>query len=181
MNSRLFVRNLILNLSFFMLLSHQAYGQQKHAGERIKLSPLSVYKAGPFNTGAAEIVAFDPLSQRAFFTNGNKNSIDAISLTKPSKPTLDFSINLQAYGHVNSVAVKNGLVAAAVAAQNPQENGYIIVYNTKGERLNTFMAGALPDMVTFSPNGKYILSANEGEPNDAYNIDPEGSITIIDL
>ena len=34
-------------------------------------------------------------------------------------------------------------------------------------------------MVTFTPDGKYILAANEGEPNDAYTVDPEGSISLI--
>lgn len=36
-------------------------------------------------------------------------------------------------------------------------------------------------MVTFSPDGKTIVSANEGEPSDDYSNDPVGSISIINL
>lgn len=158
-----------------------AHGEHKSLGERIKLTPLSTYKSGPYKSGAAEIVSFDPTSQRVFATNNHSRSVDAISLAKPEFPRFDYSIDLSDYGPVNSVAVKNSLVAIAVSAKNPQENGAILVYSTEGKPLNSFEAGAMPDMVTFSPNGKYLLSANEGEPNEDYSIDPEGSITIIEL
>jgi len=34
-------------------------------------------------------------------------------------------------------------------------------------------------MITYSPDGNLILTANEGEPNATYTNDPVGSISII--
>lgn len=59
--------------------------------------------------------------------------------------------------------------------------GKIVLLSKNGELLNQFEAGYLPDMITFTPDGTKILTANEGEPNFDYSIDPEGSITIVDL
>jgi len=158
-----------------------AHTNVEHREERIKLSMLGSFKSGSYNQGAAEIVSYDPVTHRAFVTNAENHSVDAISLIKPSSPKLAFSINLKSYGSPNSVAVSNGLVAVAVQAEPKQNPGSIVVFDTNGEHLNTFEAGALPDMVSFTPDGKTILAANEGEPNDDYSVDPQGSITLIEI
>lgn len=81
----------------------------------------------------------------------------------------------------NSVSTRNGILAIAVEAAVRTDPGFVAFYDTDGNRLSVVGAGALPDAVTFSPDGRWVLVANEGEPADDFAIDPEGSITIIDL
>ncbi len=59
--------------------------------------------------------------------------------------------------------------------------GQVVFYSTTGEFLDVANVGTLPDMVTFTPDGKTVISANEGEPVDDYSSDPKGSVSIINL
>ena len=107
-----------------------------------------------------------------------------LNLRNPSNPQLLFSIDLTPYGKsANSVAVKNGLLAAGVENEDKQAPGRVLLLHTWGtcRLVKNLEAGALPDMVTFTPNGQYILIANEGEPDDEYKNDPEGSVSIVNL
>lgn len=147
----------------------------------IELSVAGTYTSS-YGEGAAEILTYDPDSQRLFVSNASANTIDVIDASSPSAPKLLFSIDLSSYGGgVNSVAVKNGILAAAIEADPKQNPGKIVFFDTNGTWLNQVAAGALPDMVAFTPDGNKVLSANEGEPNDDYSVDPEGSVTIVDL
>jgi DNA-binding beta-propeller fold protein YncE len=131
---------------------------------------------------AAEISAYDPATKQLFVVNNaNGSVIDVIDISTPASLVYVKSIDVAQYGGgVNSVAVKNGLLAAAIEADTKTDNGKIVVFDTKTLAEKAAVnVGALPDMVTFSPDGKYILSANEGEPNDDYTADPVGSVSII--
>ncbi|MFW2124752.1 choice-of-anchor I domain-containing protein, partial [Acinetobacter ursingii] len=69
-----------------------------------------------------------------------------------------------------------------VQAKNKTDAGLVVFFNAKDLSFMSKVAvGSLPDMLTFSPNGKTVLVANEAEPNDDYSIDPEGSVSIIDI
>jgi hypothetical protein len=70
-----------------------------------------------------------------------------------------------------------------VAVENAVKTdpGFVKFFDTDGTLLSTVTVGALPDMLIFTPNGRRLLVANEGEPNDAYTVDPEGSVSIIDM
>ncbi len=150
--------------------------------KNISLQKLGTYATGVFDEGSAEIAAHDPLTQRLFVVNASDSSIDVIDITNPLFPTKIFAIDVTPYGdQANSVAVKNGVVAAAIQANVKTDNGKAVFFDANGVFLNEVTVGALPDMLTFTPNGQKVLVANEGEPNDDYSIDPLGTISIVDL
>ncbi|WP_177325970.1 choice-of-anchor I family protein [Nannocystis exedens] len=131
---------------------------------------------------AAEIPAYDPGSQRLFVVNGQKSGIDVLDLGDPAAPVLVTTLSTALFGPPNSVAVHDGIVAAAVESTTKTETGEVWFFDAaSGQKLASVPVGALPDMVTFSPDGKYVVTANEGEPADDYSVDPEGSVSVIDI
>ncbi len=146
-------------------------------------TPLGTYETGLFDEGGAEITTYDAANQRAIVVNsGEGSNIDFIDISNPSNPTLAFSVDMTQYGAgANSVAFSNGIIAVAVEAEEIDTTGVVVLLNDAGEELAVLDAGVLPDMVTFTPDGNTVLVANEGEPSEDYTIDPEGSITIVDL
>ncbi len=149
---------------------------------QISLEPIGTYATGIFDEGAAEIAAYDPETQRLFVINGGTASLDVIDIRLPSLPRLAFSIDLTPYGGGGtSVDVYKGLVAVAVPAADETRPGSVVFFGPYGRFRGSVQVGALPDMLTFTPDGSRVLVANEGQPNDDYTVDPEGSVSIIDL
>ena len=148
----------------------------------ISVSLAGRYVTGLYDEAAAEIVTFDPATRRAFTVNAASGAVDVLDLSDPANPTLVTTISVSDVGaEANSIAVRNGIVAVAVQAENSTDNGAVVFLDSDGNRLAVVEAGALPDALTFSPDGRWVLVVNEGEPREDFAIDPEGSITIIDL
>lgn len=135
---------------------------------------------------AAEITAYDPGSKRLFVVNGALGTVDVLDLSNPAAPAKVSTISVAAFGAgVNSVAIHDGIVALAVEASPKTSPGMVAFYRASNLGLiSTATVGALPDMLAFTPNGNYLLVANEGEPNSygqADSVDPEGSVSVIDV
>ena len=160
---------------------------------QIELSVLGTYETGVFDQSAAEIVAHDPATQRLFVANAQSGLVDVLDISDTTNPTKLFELDpagaatpegdaIPAEGSgINSIAVRDGVVAAAVEAPKKTDDGWVAFFDVDGEVLKALRVGALPDMVTFTPNGRTLLVANEGEPNDDYTIDPPGTVSVIDV
>jgi hypothetical protein len=149
--------------------------------KQIELNYVGNYDPSGSSNASTEIVAYDSASKRLFVISALQNRLDIADFSKPDSIKPITSVDMVPFGGITSVAIRNGLVAVAAPNVVKQQNGSVIFFNTDGVFQKQVTVGALPDMVTFTPDGKTIMVANEGEPNDSYTVDPEGSISIIDI
>src|SRR6185503_12871421 len=136
----------------------------------VKLTPIGTHSNGPpYNTSAAEIVAHEPATQRLYVVNAQGKRIDVIDIQDPTVPTKIATLDMSPYGAVvNSVAARNGLFAVAVEAPVKTDPGKVVFFDVDLNVAGVVRVGALPDMLAFTPDGRHLLVANEGEPN-TYN------------
>ena len=161
----------------------------------IKLAKIGDYATGVFGEGAAEISAFDPATKRIFFVNADSGSVTMLNAADPANPLLLGEIDIQAkFGSAsidaspNSVAIANGLVAVAVSrvettpdGKDMPLRGVVAFYRSNGCFIGDTLVGYGPDNLVFSHDGSKLVVANEGEPNSDYSVDPEGSVSLIDV
>jgi hypothetical protein len=149
-------------------------------GMAAAISATEIYRTAALTGQTSEINAYDAATKRIFVAAGPVvDVLNAVTGARISQITLPTGL-----GVVNSVAIKNGVLAIAVEATIKTNTGSVVIYNTSNlaAPVRTVAVGALPDMLTFTPDGSRILVANEGEPNSynqASSIDPEGSVSII--
>lgn len=132
--------------------------------------------------GMTEISVLDEKKKKIFSTNPKKNVIDIFSFNKNEIIWID-QILLKEYGSKpNSIAINNdSILAVAMEAQKPQENGEIILFDNMNKYMEKYRVGPMPDMIVFNKSGNELVVANEGEPSKDLSIDPLGSISIINL
>jgi hypothetical protein len=173
--------NLLLTSAFAAVVLQPVTQAWSKTGN-IELRAIGSVRSDVTGVGAAEIVAHDPTTHRLFVVNFPAARIDVINAADPANPEIVGAIDVTPYGEsANSVAVRDGIIAVAVEAVVRTDPGSVVFFDTNLNFINSVTVGALPDMVTFSPNGRYVLSANEGEPAIDYSVDPEGSVSIIDV
>ena len=153
--------------------------------ETLSLSYLGRYSSGVFGQSAAEIPAYDPANQQIFIVNAQKGAVDVLDARDIANPALVKTLTVESIAEgavVNSIAFTAGYLAVAVEAATKTDLGYVALFDaTTLELLGSKQVGAQPDMLTFTPDGKYLLVANEGEPSNDYSVDPEGSISILSI
>lgn len=140
---------------------------------------------------ASEIAAFDAQTKTIWVAG-----VAGVDVLDAGNGSLVTHIDTTGMGSVNSVAIKNGVAAFAIESNTRANPGVVAFYDT-ASRANTgsVSVGALPDMLTFTPDGGKLLVANEATPTTygtrigssvprvygSAAVDPVGSVSIIDM
>ena len=151
------------------------------AQNKLSLNYIGSVDPSGNQTSTCEVVSYDPETKRLFSTSAIAGFLDILDFSNPTNVTSISQIDMNPYGGVTSVAVKNGIVAVASPNENEELDGSVVFFDTDGVYISQVTVGALPDMIVFTPDGSKVLTANEGQPTIDYSLDPEGSISIIDI
>ena len=185
-------------------------GEERVQGFCNDTAALRAELAGRYNSGAMsadggslEIVQYNAENGFAYAVSGVKGKLIAVDLNASLSGDKAAALNgteydirslVRAdnftYGNMTSVAVSpdGGTLAAAIQAEDYTASGIVAVFTCGADGSltlrGTVSVGVQPDMVTFTPDGKYILTADEGEPRMGYTaagaVDPKGSVTVIE-
>jgi 2',3'-cyclic-nucleotide 2'-phosphodiesterase (5'-nucleotidase family)/predicted extracellular nuclease len=149
---------------------------------------------GEGGEGASEVVAHE--DGVFYVTNGTQGRIDVFTLPmENSAPQFIDLTGLEGFDSLQSVAVKNGIVAVAIS-RAPEaatvfgqqvvlsQPGFVALFEADTLTLiSTVDVGNLPDQLTFNADGSQLLVAGEGEKNEDSDQDdnPIGTVAVIDV
>ncbi|MDI4644177.1 choice-of-anchor I family protein [Cohnella hashimotonis] len=141
--------------------------------------------------GVAEIVKYNKDNGRFYLVDGagNPPTLKIVALGDGTSPKLVETVRVNelaekdgfVYGDLTSVDINTTAkrVAISVQEKDPMKAGKILVLDYDGKLIREYEAGVQPDMIKSTADGRYILTADEGEPRTK-GLDPEGSVTIVD-
>jgi hypothetical protein len=197
-----FKKGLVVGLSLSIAVSgllltiptspvYETLAQTSYADE-FSMTKLGSFQAASPNKdgGVAEIVTFNAENNKFYLVNGATQppSMDIVQFAADGSATKDRSIDVKTlvetngfvFGDLTSidVNVKIDRVFVSVQAAGTADAGKIVEFDYDGNMLAEFPSGAQPDMIVSTADGRYVLTANEGEPRQA-GVDPQGSVTIL--
>ena len=196
-----YLNMIIITLLLISCQSTQSADETLFRSVNGKLTFIGSYSTGSVSEsgGVAEIVVYNNDSKQIYLVNGAFGSLDIVDAgglrsgrftEMPLYKRIDVkamgSANGFNYGDLTSVAVstRNKIIVLSVHHSNYNEQGYIVLLNYEGEYVRHYRTGVQPDMICFTPDEQFILTADEGEPREGYaagRIDPPGTVTIINV
>ncbi|AIQ57612.1 choice-of-anchor I family protein [Paenibacillus borealis] len=158
----------------------------------ISITKIGGYAVGTTSEdgGVAEIIKYNRDNGKFYLVNGSTHpaSVDIVNLKDGIHPEKETSINVEqlsetggfSYGDLTSVDINTATkrIAVAVQEEDALKNGKVLVLDYDGKLIEEYETGVQPDMLKYTEDGRYILTADEAEPRTLAG-DPEGSVTII--
>ena len=140
-----------------------------------ELQVVARYQGETGGESGAEYAAFDGDS-RLLYVVGRSEGVVRLDLKDPSHPRVAGILPVKG---ANCVAIADGVVAVAADPFGGSRPGLIHLFTSdSGRTISTVEVGYGPDMCVFTPGGRRLLVACEGEMNAHH--DHPGSIALIE-
>ena len=147
------------------------------SSDPIQLRLVGTCRTGPFYASACEIAAWHPASSRLLVTSAAGGLVPvALGTDLGLSPADAHSVR-----GISSVAVHSDLVAICGSGPDASSVGEVMILDPLMKELATIPVGHGPDMLTFTPDGRMLIVANEAEPSEDGSVDHPGTLSIIDL
>ncbi|MGG6314013.1 choice-of-anchor I family protein [Paenibacillus macerans] len=174
--------------------THGAIQAKAESMDPLQIDKIASYSVGTTNEdgGVAEIVKYNKDNGKFYLVNGSSEppSIDIVPLKAEGQLKKEKTVDIKTmaeqqsgfkFGDLTSIDIntKTKQIAAAVQEADANKAGKILILDYDGKLLKEYQTGVQPDMVKYTSDGRYILTADEGEPRKK-GTDPEGSVTIVD-
>lgn len=170
----------VFAMTFAVLMSVGAFAQGVAKSQNVHIDPFFV-PVSSVNLKTAEIAAYMPEAQRLFVV-GEGDVLEIVKIDDQGKLEKESEFNLE--GEATSVTVFDNFVAVSLLSKPAHAEGFVEILKFEGSALSkvaTYKIGHHPDMITFTPDGKRLLVACEGEPSEDGKVDPKGSVAILEL
>ena len=170
---------IFLMTAFACGVSVYAEKENPQEGPFVKGNVLEEYSRIELHT--VEIAAYMPAAKKLFVV-GDKNVMEVVDLSDPKNPKRTESFLLD--GEATSVTSYGNYVAVSLLAEPAWEKGNVELLEISGgsiRKVGIYGVCYHPDMLTFTPDGKKILVACEGEPSEDKLHDPKGGIAILNM
>lgn len=153
------------------------------ASAGVRLTRLGSYRGGQFSNATPTSAVFDRRSQRLFVGSADRQAIEALDISDPSKPSKVFEIPLMPFGNEPiSIAIKEGVLAVTVETTNSStEPNRILFFNADGESLRSPVDIAGVRQVGFTPNGRQLVATVLGGVDEGTLQITESKVAVIDL
>lgn len=140
-----------------------------------ELKVLARYQGETRGETGAEYAAFDGDS-KLLYVVGRSEGVVRLDLEDPSHPRVAGILPVKG---ANCVAIADGVVAVAADPFGGSRPGLIHLFTSdNGQRISTVEVGYGPDMCVFTPDGRHLVVACEGEMDADH--DHPGSIVLIE-
>ncbi len=145
-----------------------------------------------FDEGAAEIVTYDALSNRLYFTNADANSVGIINFDDPNVLALESEIDLDAYGEGDPDPTAAQLAAVGdlgcedvlfIDGKYSKDSiFYLVTSNEVSGTVSVFkINGAIVPAGISEVNGQSEIAIYPNPAHDFVNIDKKGNYRVIDM